>query len=846
MEDAPLDTPVLRQFLKQSGKVVSPSTKQRTQTFCSRLKGLLHPSSGPTEDEILLVTNPDGSAPMEIPKRITEDFISEFMETQPGHIQQHFRSSNNFGKDNLTKSFTSEVCLRHTFLPLFKSAFLSAEDRDNLLVASRTAQNTYDLIVEFGDVNFNRLRGFQSYENWQSEEHFNLDRIRMMTACVVHFNGCIPSAVRFISGQHTGAHRDNEAILKRLKGVVNDTTYQQLSSLLVDGAPLFCQAQFTEENFQAYRQYGNHKSTDENPEIAARLLAKDFRKGYVVMMDQRLLDCVPHLHVTPIGIAELDNPDRKERFVFDSSFRPNIRCLAINDVTSKDTEPELTFSKAFMDFLRWVWNLRITYPYEKLLVGDDDVSGAFRGGKFNPHLVGMHSFVCSNHLCMNTALTFGDSISPSIFQAFATAICELSQHLWLTKHDVVSAGQRYLPPLQLPKPAESVSTNYARANKDSLNPGVLDPQGNRLPPTFTRHVDDSIYADIPRLFPRAVCSSVLGLYGVMGEPSKFAPDVLSREKFESTYSHRRRVLGKQVDTDRMVISMLEEKRRKILDLLKGMIADDRKLYTITDLAKLIGKLVDAGQYCKWGRAQIFCLENALRKIIYQRWCVLRRTGRVKEADLTKRLRNLPSELRYRLKHLVATEQAKIIWNRRETFKLSSECKVEILALCKFLANRENKWERLIRHFVPRDPAITGACDASHLALGGHIDTIQVLFFLPYSPETRQRLEVHRNDLHINLMEFLAIILKYAATRVFLETMPNAVIRRYFPSGIPPAPILESESDNTATLSWMNGMGTASNRAQILIKLFAELLLGSYEQGSNLDQRGKHIKGELNV
>jgi hypothetical protein len=63
--------------------------------------------------------------------------------------------------------------------------------------------------------------------------------------------------------------------------------------------------------------------------------AKDIRNGYVLHFEQRIHRFVYHLHVTPQGIANVNNHYKKDRPFFDNSFRP----MAINEMTNKMNEP---------------------------------------------------------------------------------------------------------------------------------------------------------------------------------------------------------------------------------------------------------------------------------------------------------------------------------------------------------------------------------------------------------------------------------------------------------------------------------------------------------------------------
>jgi hypothetical protein len=95
--------------------------------------------------------------------------------------------------------------------------------------------------------------------------------------------------------------------------------------------------------------------------------------------------------------------------------------MAINDWTDKANEPQVVFPGSFFRLLRWVWNLCITYPDTAILLGDNDITGAFRLIKYNPWVVSMHGFVVDDFLGLATGQTFGDTASPNNFEVTAVA-----------------------------------------------------------------------------------------------------------------------------------------------------------------------------------------------------------------------------------------------------------------------------------------------------------------------------------------------------------------------------------------------------------------------------------------
>lgn len=87
------------------------------------------------------------------------------------------------------------------------------------------------------------------------------------------------------------------------------------------------------------------------------------KKGFVILLDPRLLLFVLDCHLTPQGIVDL-NTLHKNRpcSIFHSGFYPDPWCSAIDDWTHKDNEPHLAFAEAEMGFMVWLCDLRLSHP----------------------------------------------------------------------------------------------------------------------------------------------------------------------------------------------------------------------------------------------------------------------------------------------------------------------------------------------------------------------------------------------------------------------------------------------------------------------------------------------------
>ena len=118
-----------------------------------------------------------------------------------------------FGKENLRQCFKSEATLCNVLLPLWKSGFLfgDATTWSSFRTAFHPVQTLFDLLDDYGDVPFTSLRGFQP--DWKSSVDFDEQRVGMVTAALLHFNGSAADMVRWIGGPHVAAHRDHATIL---------------------------------------------------------------------------------------------------------------------------------------------------------------------------------------------------------------------------------------------------------------------------------------------------------------------------------------------------------------------------------------------------------------------------------------------------------------------------------------------------------------------------------------------------------------------------------------------------------------------------------------------------------
>lgn len=520
-----------------------------------------------------------------------------------------------FGKDSLSHCFYAQKCFRHILLPVLKSGYMSCRATKCLEKACRRTRQLQMLRKKYAAVNFLPLQGFQP--DWESTTTIRDDWKAMTSACLLHFNGDVATMVRWIGGPHVNEHLNIPSILEKLRLIVDSQElYADISRILLIGAPALCNAEATEENFQSYLKYGNHDSVTDNQDVYASTIVKQSKRGLTLIMDPQLIQFALNAHLSPQGLVDIIHPRRKPRPLSDSSFRPWLGAMAINDWTNKKNEPKLYFASSFMKFCVWQWNLAITYPTHDRHTGDDDVQCAFPRLKYNPQLVAMHSSISNNTLSMNTGLTFGDNTSPSNWEPIARARQQLAQHHWHQPAVVMAKANKYIPPFKFAPPAtDAERAAFAIAIPDSINTGVMDEHGRRRAPTYDHHVDDNMYGDITEFMPLAAAASVIALYDILGYPDERIPDPISWEKFTTTHGHIRRVVGWDFNTRSLTFTLPNDKRTAITVALTEW--RSRTSCTLVEAAELHGTLADASRANRKGRAMFFGFQNALRRAIRQ-------------------------------------------------------------------------------------------------------------------------------------------------------------------------------------------------------------------------------------
>lgn len=753
-----------------------------------------------------------------------------------------------FGKPSLSQCFKSEATLRHVLAPVFRSGFLDIEDpTDRAAVCAlgphyKDFFNMYDI---YKDVDFNPLRDPRRMDIPLQTE-IDDTRTSMITAALMFFEGDAGAMVRWLGGLHVSEYRNTSALLGFLRDKVDPNTHRELTRIWTQGIPKYCNAENSERNFQEYYRYGNHSTVDVDPKKLLKTLTKDFSMDHVLIFDERLVPYLLNCHVTPQGMVNIDSPGKKPRCVFDSTFRPTLWAMAINDHTTKDTEPIIREINTELKLMHWFWILRALYPDREIYPMDDDGVTAFRQLKYHPDLVAFHTSVQLGRGVMNTGGTFGDNTTPSNWDVIATARRQVARWLWSNEPNVIAMTRNMIPALSLtPPPTPEEIATFMPAEFDSINrPPLLD-SGERLPPPFNHQVDDNLYGDVGDYMERGIACSVLALYIILGFPGPYIKDLNSKEKLDTHCGPERPMVGRLWNTRTMTVGMLDHKREFLISLLTEW-TGPKQAFLLEEAAALLGLLENHTRYVRWAKIWMAVLYNEFAALMLQVYHVMHRQW-MRDPKKAKHYEamasGLPNILQFRLKSIIARDKASFLWRTKKKATISSSLRESLLLILRYLHDESRPWSEYIGFVIPRDPHAVTYGDASHLAGGAYCFPMEFWFQVVWNDDIRQRLHVsHKNPtyLHINCLEFVVIILQLAAIVMWIDQTPAEDVTHSFPHGLHPLPIFATGSDNKVSELWANKRFARSKSGQALLYIYCEILR-RHRVGHNVFWLG----GELN-
>lgn len=135
------------------------------------------------------------------------------------------------------------------------------------------------------------------------------------------------------------------------------------------------------------------------------------------------------------------------------------------------------------------------------------------------------------------------------------------------------------------------------------------------------HADDALHADTGRFLLHIVSTSIAALFGVLGPlDNPLVPSPLGTKKFEASYNHLRRLVGRRFNSHTVTVGMLPFEVEQLQSLVAVWLAKllGKSSYDFLELAHLLGTLENHTKHAPQARCWFFASRNAARQNLHAR------------------------------------------------------------------------------------------------------------------------------------------------------------------------------------------------------------------------------------
>ena len=628
--------------------------------------------------------------------------------------------------------------------------------------------------------------------------------------------------IKWLGGEYTHAYRNWDEAFEAIEQVRHapippgypPVDFDRARRVCEEGAPLAGHFECKFADMVQRERYDNHPPLTGQADPVRAKLAKEEEKSFHLLLPRFFVFFIFGLFINPLTWVMRNG---KGRLCVDSSSSISEEdTAAANDqipragAEGRDNEcPAVHLASAFMRHATRIWRLRIAHPKDDILQFKDDIDAAFHRCLYHPALAIVFAYVFMEFLIIPLGLIFGARNSPSWWCLLSEVRAHFAAHGDFSGElsDLASAVDIVTPPTL----REQASIVPAVA--DALHQGVTVAEDSAY--HHSTFVDDNATVDLRPRIRQAINSSVVSAFIMFGYPAENPrrPPVLSEEKWIQYTSHVLEFLGFDIDTRRMTVSWPIRKRLALKSTLFDewlSPADCRR--RPREIASVLGIIRNAAFVAPTG--------------IY----------------LSVRLQFLLNDVvtRYR-------SRSNSRWWRTHLIRIPQSILEDIRLLYDTLTdNPEDKnWCRYIGFIVPRVPTQLIYSDASYGGLGGWSSTLDFMWRLSRDDlvragfdmrtidDTSQEPDIDASGHHINILEFLAIIINLFVALRRLHSRPA-------PRG---GDILSVLADNTSALSWLTYASRSRRPAvQRLARFCSALLFFDAFQGK---LTASHIAGARN-
>eukprot|EP00984_Skeletonema_dohrnii_P011801 scaffold4734_cov123-Skeletonema_dohrnii-CCMP3373.AAC.2 len=656
------------------------------------------------------------------------------------------------------------------------------------------------LAIDFSPLRLPRL-------NYEDQTKIDPHHVDMATSLMIAADLNPGIAVRYISGEYTGQNRDPGRLRDYVHGHVDAINEEDAIRLLTEGAPYKFVWEESRKNKLTQMEIGNQSSVDANKEAVKKTINKEHRYSHLLTVHNWVLRFSPYCRHNMQG---MNMKKGKARLVWDATtIPPGAPWLTvINRIAPREHIREVTYGKIPIQFMEDILNLRASYPNEEIYTLGPDIKACFRFLRVHPDLVGALGFSIQGLYHLATAMVFGHLESASSWEPFRRIIERMALVEFNGNQDLESKHKYYLDMLNWDEFNTDTPTGLLqRSAMCSQIRGVLDEQGRfiqRMPRIF---VDDALVASLCRHMKRLLASLIEAIFNVMGKPdTRVRQNHLAMDKWiGQLVSWRNIFLGLTWDTRALTVGIPREYIDEVSTLIKKSGLLHRKTFTVPEVSRIIGKIGHIGQAVKWIYHLISHLYASVSYALTKNRKLLASNSR-EFNDLLQVVQGKKSyevlgvdkdEVELNVVSYARSRVARMPHHSKNEFPIVKTMKREMNILAELLQDNSINWCSPMAHIVERDPIANSFGDACLDQMGGFSVKLRFIWDVVFPNEIVQRtvryVKSDPDQIGINVLEFIAIIINYAAALT--------AITEEFPEE-DPFPILLNWADNKSAVKWI--------------------------------------------
>jgi hypothetical protein len=324
---------------------------------------------------------------------------------------------------------------------------------------------------------------------------------------------------------------------------------------------------------------------------------KEDQYSHLIPLDEIMCHFSPYCrHTTQTMVIKAGKNDH---LCWDGSTTIKPTDMVMNQVTPMIHEAPITFGHVKMQLYTDKYNTRVSYPTLTILLAMADLKTCFCFPRIHADLTGAFGILAGGYCNLATAMVFGSTTSASNWEPFRRAIQALTV-VYAHRRDLIKKHKTFLNMISW-EPFDP-SPDLTKAVPCSINTGVINDQGTKVPLPARIYVDDALtLATSKESMEQVLASLVEAIFAVMGGPDTSVHQCsLAMDKWEKLHvAPIQTMLGLVIDTNRMTVSVPDDYIQSVCLLINSTWHTHPQRFMVKEAQELTGKLGHLAEGANW-------------------------------------------------------------------------------------------------------------------------------------------------------------------------------------------------------------------------------------------------------